>query len=166
MRHRFGFVGPRFRSRASGPASFSVSRFCYTRLGSPYFARKYRPCSQRGRTCCDWARLAAFSVDPENGLYGKRSTSGKLWACRHSSGLPLSVWEAERHNFHLPKLMGPALGNRWVWIYNIQVHRPQYLWRLRYGSPLYTFWTTCPLWGFSHSRARTWSYVSIWLLQS
>ena len=135
--------GPRFRSRAIGPASFSVSRFCYTRLGSPYFARKYRPCSQRGRTCCDWARLAAFSVDPENGLYGKRSTSGKLWACRHSSGLPLSVWEAERHNFHLPKLMGPALGNRWVWIYNIQVHRPQYLWRLRYGSPLYTFWTTC-----------------------
>ena len=24
--------------------------------------------------------------------------------------LPLFVWEAERKNFHLPKLMGPELG--------------------------------------------------------
>jgi len=68
--------------------------------------------------------LAAFSVDPENGLHRKPSAPGKLWACRHSGGLPLSDCEAERHNFHLPKLMGPALGSRWVWIHKIQVHRP------------------------------------------
>ena len=32
----------------------------------PNICRKYRPCSQRCRTCCDWVRLAAFLVDPEN----------------------------------------------------------------------------------------------------